>query len=250
MPAVDRHRRDWEDLAAVDPMWAVLSDPTRRGGGWDDARDAFYASGEAELDAVLDGLRADGVVLTPGRALDFGCGVGRLTHAMAGHFAEVTGVDHSERMVALATAAADERGLSVTHLAGSSPAVATGAFDLVWSCLVIQHQPSTDAARRLITELADRVAPGGVLYLQLPVVLGWRRRLQLRRRTYRFARRLGLGHDVLYRRLGLNPIRMVHVPEDDAVRLVAQQGLDVVRVRREHVGPGQVDGYITAVRPT
>ncbi len=248
MPAVDRHRRDWEDLAAVDPLWAVLSDPARRGGGWESEREGFYASGEAEFAGVRERLEVDGVVLSRGSAIDFGCGVGRLTCAMAGHFDRVTGIDHSERMVALASAATAERGRDVTYLAGASPTVAGGPFDLVWSCLVIQHQPSAAAARRLVGELADVVGPDGVLHIQLPVVLGWRRRLQLRRRVYRIGRRVGLGHDVLYRRLGLNPIRMVHIPEDEVRRILSRHGLDVVRVRREHVAAGQVDGHVTAVR--
>lgn len=248
MGVSDRHRRDWEDLADVDPFWAVLSDPTRRDRGWEAEREAFYASGEQELDAFLRELTGDGVTLDHGRALDFGCGVGRLTCAMSPHFTEVVGVDHSERMVALARAATAERGRAVTYRAGSTPGIAPGVFDLVWSCLVIQHQPSPAAARQLVGALADRVGPGGVLHIQLPVVLSARRRLQLRRRVYRVGRRLGIRHETLLERFGLNPIRMVHVPEDVMRRILAERGMQVVRLSREAVAVGQVDATVTAVR--
>ncbi len=247
MRGTDRHRRDWEDLAAVDPLWAVLSDPDRRGGGWEAERAAFYASGEAEVRALEGVLREEGVTPGRGRALDFGCGVGRITAAMAARFDAVVGVDHSARMVEIAHAATAGRGGDVTYLAGATPDVAEGVFDLVWSRLVIQHQPSAELARRLVGALADRVGPGGVLRIQLPVVLGWRRRLQPRRRVYALGRRLGVGHERLYGR-GLNPIRMVAVPEERVRAILAERGLEVVRLERVRAAPGQIDAEVTAVR--
>jgi len=51
LTALDRHRRDWEDLAEIDPLWAILASPETRGGRWN--VDAFFASGEAEIAEVL-----------------------------------------------------------------------------------------------------------------------------------------------------------------------------------------------------
>ena len=65
-------------------------------------RSAFFATGEAEIAhvlAVADGLRP---VARTGRALDFGCGVGRLTRALGTRFERAVGVDISEAMVAQA----------------------------------------------------------------------------------------------------------------------------------------------------
>ncbi len=248
MGMADRHRRDWEELAATDPLWAVLSDPAHRGGGWEGETDAFYGSGGRELAGLERLLREEDVPLTRRRALDFGCGVGRITQAMAAGFDTVVGMDHSPAMVDRARDATPDDG-QVEYLVGDSPSLAPGRFDLVWSCLVIQHQPSPAAARRLIGELADTVAEGGVLHVQLPVVLGWRRRLQLRRRAYRVGRSLGLPSDTLYRRFGLNPIRMVAVAEPVVRRILADHGLEVVSIHRDHVGPGQIDARVTARRP-
>ena len=41
-------RREWEELAELDPLWAVLSEPDRKGGRWD--LDAFLATGEVEVE--------------------------------------------------------------------------------------------------------------------------------------------------------------------------------------------------------
>jgi hypothetical protein len=46
-----RHQQDWERLAEVDPLWAVLTAPDRKGGGWNEAD--FFATGEDEVAAVL-----------------------------------------------------------------------------------------------------------------------------------------------------------------------------------------------------
>ena len=50
--ALERHRRDWEQLAEVDPLWAILAAPDARGGRW--KLDEFFATGEAEIAEVLD----------------------------------------------------------------------------------------------------------------------------------------------------------------------------------------------------
>jgi hypothetical protein len=45
-PALRRH---WERLGRRDPYWAVLTDPDKRGGGWN--IDDFFRSGVDEIDA-------------------------------------------------------------------------------------------------------------------------------------------------------------------------------------------------------
>ena len=49
--SLERHRHDWEELAAYDPLWAVLTRPGKRGGRWD--RDEFFATGETEIAGVV-----------------------------------------------------------------------------------------------------------------------------------------------------------------------------------------------------
>ena len=49
--SLDRHQQDWDRLAEVDALWAVLTVPGRKGGRWD--VDEFFATGEAEIAHVL-----------------------------------------------------------------------------------------------------------------------------------------------------------------------------------------------------
>jgi len=93
--AVVKHT--YEKLGRSDPMCAVLSDKRFRHNQWDP--EAFYRTGKKEIRNVLEYVDRLGLRLRGGEALDFGCGVGRLSRALADHFQRVVGVDISESMV-------------------------------------------------------------------------------------------------------------------------------------------------------
>lgn len=89
-------KRNWEGFAATDPMWAILTAPDKRG-KWD--LEEFQASGEKGVASLLGQLKGEGVVPSLGHALDFGCGLGRLTLPLSRRFESVVGVDVSSSMV-------------------------------------------------------------------------------------------------------------------------------------------------------
>ena len=95
-------------------------------------------------------------------ALDFGCGLGRLTQALATHFASVTGVDIAGSMVegAQARNVFPDRVSYVVNTAATLP-FDDASFDFVYSVLVLQHvpPPGADAVCRRVGAGA---APGGV----------------------------------------------------------------------------------------
>src|ERR1700739_2591516 len=93
----------WESLAQKDALAAILTDQSKSGGKWDVIE--FMATGDAEIEAVLQHLEAIGLRPDPGGAvLDFGCGVGRLTQALARRFPSCVGVDISQEMITQANA--------------------------------------------------------------------------------------------------------------------------------------------------
>jgi SAM-dependent methyltransferase len=151
----------WDELGRRDPHWAILSAPGRQG-RWDD--EAFFSTGRAEIDAAL----ADVGDLLGARAaaLDFGCGIGRLSQALALHFASVTGVDVARSMVegAQARNAFPDRVTYLVNTAATLP-FDDATFDFAYSNLVLQHVPPK-AAERYISELVRVLRPGGVLVFQ------------------------------------------------------------------------------------
>ena len=161
-------KRHWERLGRRDPFWAVLTDPDKRGGRWDVTE--FFRRGELEVDAVL--ARAQETGTAPAvrrRALDFGCGAGRLTQAMAAHFTQCDGVDISEPMLRIARQHNKFPDRCTYHL-NAVPDLSLfsdASFDFVYSTLVLQHM-APRYSTRYITELVRVLVPGGLLVFQLP----------------------------------------------------------------------------------
>ena len=98
---LDDSRKFWDAHAERDPLWAVLSDAGKQERTWDVRR--FFQTGVNEVALILYQLDSHGIDVTHGCALDFGCGVGRVTQALAPRFEQVVGVDVSSRMVQTAT---------------------------------------------------------------------------------------------------------------------------------------------------
>jgi len=211
--AREEHRRDWEDLGRLDPLWAVLTSREGRRGQW--GLDAFFATGLAEVAGLMAMARRLGLPAHREWALDFGCGAGRLTRALAIHFRAVAGVDISLTMLRKAVELNHEIP-NCRFVLNTAPALACfkdDAFDLVYTSIVLQHFPGKAAIAAAISELLRVLRPGGLLAFQLPGSIPLVNRLQPRRRLYRVFRALGVPPAVLYGRLGLDPIRMTALNE-------------------------------------
>ena len=92
---LDAHQRDWDELAELDPLWAVMTCKEKHLGKWD-PREVFD-SGKREIEPLM--RKIAGLLGARKRSLDFGCGVGRFTSALSGYFTESNGLDISDRMV-------------------------------------------------------------------------------------------------------------------------------------------------------
>jgi SAM-dependent methyltransferase len=160
--AVGRH---WERLGADDPLWAVYVAPGTRGGGWD--VEEFLRTGRVEVDAVLDDLSARGIAHRTGTVLDFGCGVGRLSNALARHFDRVLAVDVAPSMLERARRL-DRSGGRIDFRHNPHPdlrEVPDGEVDVAYSSLVLQHLPRA-AALVYLRELVRVTRPGGLVVVQ------------------------------------------------------------------------------------
>jgi SAM-dependent methyltransferase len=166
---VDFHhlRRSWEEFAATDPLFAIVTAPGKDGNRWDP--DEFFAHGRREVQEVLADLAAHGLDPPRARALDFGCGVGRLTRFFADHFETVVGVDVSGRMVELARGYAPPIGgpIYVHNPRQDLALFGDGSFDFVFSTLALQHM-RPDYALAYVAEFIRLLSPPGVAMFSLP----------------------------------------------------------------------------------
>jgi SAM-dependent methyltransferase len=243
---LERHKEDWERLAETDALWAVLTAPNRRGGGWDE--EAFFATGETEIAHVLGVVDALGRPLGRSAALDFGSGVGRLTRALARRFDRAVGVDISEVMVASAsrldngTGACEFRVNTTADLAQFE----TASFDFVYSSIVLQHLPSAEAIEAYVGEFLRVAKADGLVVFGAATRIAPLYALQPRRRLYALLRRVGVHEQWMLRRTPLTPMRMTAVPEDRLLALLHARGGELLHSEPLTTGPVRTTRYYVA----
>jgi SAM-dependent methyltransferase len=217
-------REDWTRLGADDPLWAVYVAPGTRGGRWNP--DDFFALGSAEVTRALGEL--DRLGLVPGRsvAVDFGCGVGRLSAALAKHFTEVIAIDISPTMLdeAQRRDRSEGRCRFILNEADNLAFLQDGSVDVVYSSLVLQHMP-TRLAVRYVHEFARVLADDGVAIFQVAS----RPTISFKGLAFRFApwpvvrwaQRHMLGYPAPMRMNGLRRAAVENALEPTKARIVA-----------------------------
>ena len=233
-------RRNWDELGKTDPLWAILTRGDKRGGKWE--ADEFFKTGVDEISGVMERLKAWNIELPTGRALDFGCGVGRLTQALVPYFDEIHGVDIAPSMIEHARRF--NRRPDKCHYSLNEHddlcAFPDNSFDLVYTSIVLQHiEPKY--ARKYVREFLRIVSPSGLLIFQLPCeqIRGCERQ-SLRLNMKRFAKRLTPAFALRwYRKLLNRPewdpellgepcIAMYFMKEDEVRRLLHAGGATIL----------------------
>lgn len=158
-------QRHWETFARRDPYWAVLTEPDKAGNRWD--VEEFFRTGRDEIATVMAYLSSLGLEGHRGHALDFGCGVGRLTRALADHFDEVVGLDIAPSMLDLARAHDPLDRCRFLLNDATTLRLDSNSFDFAYSNIVFQHIEPRHT-RRYLAELLRVLKVGGVLLFQLP----------------------------------------------------------------------------------
>jgi ubiquinone/menaquinone biosynthesis C-methylase UbiE len=175
-------------------------------------------------------------------ALDFGCGVGRLTRAMARHFSHCPGIDVAETMIEQATRL--NPGSACTFLVNESDDLGRfedSTFDFVYSALVLQHLPTVEVIRRFIAEFLRVLKPDGLLAFRMPP-RSLRNKLRLRTRADAALRAAGFDQRMLYERLNLVPVmQMQCIPEEGVLAYLHLLGAAVLEVQRGRFEVGEVE---------
>jgi SAM-dependent methyltransferase len=216
-------QRYWDHQAHTDPMWAILTHPAKTEGRWN--AQEFFATGTHEVDMFMKRAEAWGVPAARRTALDFGCGIGRLTQALAVHFDWVCGVDISPKMIELAREhnrqgeRCEYRWNPENHLR----TFADGSIDMIYSWITLQHMRPRHA-REYMREFLRVLAPGGLLLFQCPS------------RPISFRQDVGRWTALLSRQ---RPMYMNGMDRDRVVALLERGGGRVLDIRQDdHSIPG------------
>lgn len=159
-------RSDWDRRAREDALHYVNTSQER----WDEG--AFFATGEAN---VQDQILSEMAVICQGRepaemrVLEIGCGVGRMTRALAAVFGEVHGVDVSPEMVRRAREYLQSTPNAHVHCNSGTDLQVLGdlEFDFAYSFIVFQHIPSRDVIDRYVGEVSGRLLSGSLFKFQV-----------------------------------------------------------------------------------
>ncbi|HEY1757604.1 MAG TPA: class I SAM-dependent methyltransferase [Bryobacteraceae bacterium] len=159
-----RMSSDWNRRARSAPLYYVaLGNPEQ---SWQD-----FVSGGQDLVSAFE--KELGRLPSPGnrerwRALEIGCGPGRLMLPLSRHFGEIHGVDVSDEMVRLARVNLASVPHAHVHAADGTrlPQFNDEFFDFVYSYAVFQHIPSRDVVLNYLEETRRVLKTGGVARMQ------------------------------------------------------------------------------------
>ena len=157
----------WDHHAAADPLWTVLAFPDKSGGRW--TLPDFMKTGEREIALLFHRLATLGLEAPTKRAFDFGCGVGRLTQALARRQQQVVGADISRGMIDLARRLNQypDRVEYICTAECGLDTLAGGSFQFIYSNIVLQHV-APELSVQYLGEFFRLLEPNGLLVFQLP----------------------------------------------------------------------------------
>ena len=224
-------KNEWEILAKLDPLWAILGENNKRFKRWELNR--FFATGEKEIDSVISYLQKRKILLKNiNIVLDFGCGVGRLTRALAKHFPKVYGIDISEQMIKKAKKLNQEYKTCYFTVNKNDYLLdfPDNHFDFIYSNNVLQHFHSKKAILKQISDFIRVLKPAGIALFQLPSNLPFLVRLHPRRRLYDLLKRLGLKETFLYNNLSIYGYSMISVSVDEVKKIANNNNFKIVDI--------------------
>lgn len=225
---------DWSIIATHQPFFGVLSNEKFLAENLTpEAIDEFYATGRADIDYVAERLReVGGGEFQPAAALDFGCGVGRLSFAMTAYAKRVVGVDVALDMLRIANEQS-ARAQNEVEFRATAP---EGTIDWLNSLIVFQHIPP-DRGHAIMRSLVELVAPGGYVSIQLPFYRDQRHVAEVTRdlAEYRYD-----GHTVeMLETAGTEPggMSMYDYDMNRVLRILFQAGFASIRAEHtDHAG--------------
>jgi len=166
-PAIlERMRKDWDERARENARHYVNNAQTE----WAD--EEFFESGRQNVgNYILNDMTnvCQGKDPTQMAVLEIGCGVGRMTRALAGIFGQVYGVDVSGEMIAQARQNLASTPNATVMLNNGADLRVLGdiTIDFAFSYIVFQHVPSREVIRNYVAEVHRLLRPGGLFKFQV-----------------------------------------------------------------------------------
>lgn len=213
---------NWRNLGKTEPHWSVLSSDQFKREHIKLSEESFYESGREELLLARDTLARNGIDIAQLRScLEFGCGLGRITHWLAQQFESVHGYDISDSHLSLAAQYMAGKAVSnvhFTHLTAIDDLASMPKVDFIFSVIVLQHNPPPVIAHTIKALLAA-LNVGGVALFQVPIY----------RANYRFS-----VQQYLDNLDGSGDIEMHILPQREVFRIVREKNCELIEAADDH----------------
>jgi SAM-dependent methyltransferase len=159
----DHLRAFWNARAEENPMYYIDNTLDYR----EPSEADFWAHGELELDRLLESIGAR--LASEDDVVEIGCGIGRMTRAIAGRAATVRAIDVSPRMLERARRLGSDLD-RVDWVLGdgtSLDGIDTASADACLSHVVFQHIPDPKITLGYVREIGRALRPGGWAAFQI-----------------------------------------------------------------------------------
>ncbi|MCW5912362.1 MAG: class I SAM-dependent methyltransferase [Cyclobacteriaceae bacterium] len=164
---IDELKQNWDEFGKKDPLWSILTHPDKIGNKWNP--EDFFKTGRKEIEGVWQYINSLNIKINTNRALDFGCGIGRLTQALSSYFAKVDGVDIAPSMIRQANEYNKHQSICSYHVNDKDnlQLFLDSTYDFIYSNIVLQHMDPV-YAKKYIKEFYRLLTHSGVLVFQVP----------------------------------------------------------------------------------
>lgn len=209
----------WKKFGASEPHFSVLSESRYKSDRIAQSVTHFYLSGDADVRLFTAAADRWGLALPlSGTCLELGCGVGRVTIALANSFRRVIGVDVSDGHLQQAQAIVREKGYDNVELRQIEELADIDRLpksDSFYSLMVLQHNPPP-VMQLLLRKLIGKLKPNGVGFFQIPTLLP----------KYRF-----IAKEYLINMPTEGDIEMHALPHELVLRILRKGGCELIEAR-------------------
>lgn len=228
------YQSDWEEFAQLDPMWAIITDKNKKYNKWNNKE--FFETGKREIKNFLINVKKLNIKIKFGTALDFGCGIGRLTRALSKYFKKIYGVDISPSMIELANKynkypdkcdyiLNDKDDLSIFK---------DNSFDFIYTNIVLQHIPDKKIIKNYLIEFLRILKPEGLLYFHLPTVPDYTLiksiLCKLRAYIYYLFINLGFSKKFCFSRLKITPYMYMNHVSSEEIKTILSKKATILKI--------------------
>jgi SAM-dependent methyltransferase len=208
----------WQHLGETEPHFSVFTSELFESDKIQDTQSLFYATGQQEVMRLFKALDRNHIDYSRfASCLEYGCGVGRVTRWLAEKFSRIYGYDISQshlRIAEIYLAQEKIRNVTLHHLRRVQDIKNLPKVDLVYSIIVLQHNPPP-IIRFIVQEFINILNPGGIAFFQVP--------------TYRLGYEFSLDK-YLHHAAEKQQMEMHVLPQNQIFEVVHQAGGRVVEV--------------------